>query len=35
STKNYRFLNEKTKANLVHHLPDVPYDIGEMTSGLM
>ncbi|GLI73690.1 hypothetical protein PoHVEF18_001910 [Penicillium ochrochloron] len=35
STKDYRFLNEKTKANLVHHLPDVPYDIGEMYSGLM
>ncbi|CEJ55874.1 Putative Carboxypeptidase 5 [Penicillium brasilianum] len=35
STKDYRFLNKNTKKNLVSHLPDVPFDIGEMYSGLM
>ncbi|KAJ5492674.1 Serine-type carboxypeptidase F [Penicillium diatomitis] len=35
SHKGYRFLNKETKHHLVSHLPDVPYDIGEMYSGLM
>ncbi|OQE20012.1 hypothetical protein PENSTE_c014G04437 [Penicillium steckii] len=35
SEKDFRFLNKKTKKYQVDHLPDVPFDIGEMYSGLM
>ncbi|KAJ5773493.1 hypothetical protein N7457_008389 [Penicillium paradoxum] len=35
SDESYRFLNKKTKPYLVDSLPDVPFDIGEMYSGLV
>lgn len=33
--KEFRFSSKKTEKYLVNHLPDVPFDIGEMYSGLM
>ncbi|KAK4863586.1 hypothetical protein LT330_002364 [Penicillium expansum] len=35
SDKDYRFLSKNTKKYLVDSLPDVPFDIGEMYSGLV
>ncbi|KAJ6088916.1 hypothetical protein N7499_004167 [Penicillium canescens] len=33
--KDFRFLSKKTKPYLVDSLPDVPFDLGEMYSGLV
>ncbi|KAJ5174867.1 uncharacterized protein N7482_000744 [Penicillium canariense] len=35
SKNDFRFLSHKTKPYLVNNLPDVPFDIGEMYSGLI
>lgn len=35
STKNFRFLTEKTESFQVTSLPDVPFDVGELYSGLI
>ncbi|KAJ5430119.1 Peptidase S10 serine carboxypeptidase [Penicillium cf. griseofulvum] len=35
SHKDYRFLSKETKPYLVDSLPDVPFDVGEMYSGLV
>ncbi|KAJ5693178.1 hypothetical protein N7462_002601 [Penicillium macrosclerotiorum] len=35
STQDFRFLSDKTKPYVVNHMPDVPFDVGEMYSGLV
>ncbi|KAI9729190.1 MAG: hypothetical protein M1834_007097 [Cirrosporium novae-zelandiae] len=35
NTSSYRFYNNKTEEYFVKELPDVPYDLGEMYSGLV